>query len=154
MKKTISSYPYLIWMAMFIILPIFVVLYYSVTAKITGDEVKFTLENLMRTFQPEILVMWRSIYFALLCTIACIILGYPLALIVANMNPKYRNFIIMLFILPMWMNFLIRTYAWLTIFEDTGLINSFLNRIGLPSIQFLYNDFAVVMGMLYNFCLL
>ena len=51
----------------------------------------------------------------------------------------------------MWMNFLIRTYAWLTIFEDTGLINSFLNRIGLPSIQFLYNDFAVVMGMLYNF---
>ena len=76
MKKTISSYPYLIWMAMFIILPIFVVLLLSVVDN--GDEV-VTLENLMRAFQPEILVMW-NLYFALLCTIAYIILGYPLAL--------------------------------------------------------------------------
>ncbi|CAH0438284.1 Spermidine Putrescine ABC transporter, permease component [Clostridium neonatale] len=96
-------------------------------------------------------VFKRSIWLAFISTIACLIIGYPIAYIISQMKSSTRNLLIMLFILPMWMNFLLRTYAWLPILGKTGIINTLLRKIGVAPIQFLYNDGAVLLGMVYNF---
>jgi len=95
--------------------------------------------------------MWYSIWIALLSTVACLVLGYPLAMILSTVKIKLRNFMLILFILPMWMNFLIRTYALMAILEDNGTINSMLKFIGLPTIRILGTDWAIIIGMVYNF---
>ncbi len=126
-------------------------MYYAFTH--TGfNGAEFTLANFQRVFQPIYLrVLWRSVNLAVASTAICLIVGYPVALIMAGNAFSRKNTILMLFVIPMWMNFLLRTYAWLTLLERNGALNQLLMAAGLPTINILYTDYAVVLGMVYNF---
>lgn len=150
MKKTLV-YPYLIWMFIFILIPLILVIYFSLTDNIDGKMI-FTLENYKKAMNPiYISVMWESIYLAIISTIICFILGYPVAYIMSEKGFNAKSSLLFLFLVPMWMNFLLRTYAWLTILETNGILNSILNFLGLNKIDILYTREAVVLGMVYNF---
>mgnify|MGYP001949061616 FL=1 len=151
MKKTWLSYPYIVWMAMFIVIPLFLIFYYALTIE-TEDGVRFTLEHFQRFMDPiYIAVLLRSIYLAIVSTAICFIIGYPLALILASKDFNRNRVLVLLIVIPMWMNFLLRTYAWMTLLENNGLINTFLSFLGLPTLQLQYNQGAVILGMVYNF---
>ncbi len=151
MKLKWISYPYIIWMVIFILLPIFLILFYSVTYS-TNEGIGFTLEYFQRFFEPiYINVLWRSLKLALTSTGVCLLMGYPMAMILAGKDIKKRNVMVLLFVIPMWMNFLLRTYAWMTLLERNGILNSFLGLLGLSHMDFLYNEGAVILGMVYNF---
>ncbi|MEG0641798.1 MAG: ABC transporter permease [Clostridium sp.] len=150
-KKKILATPHILWMIIFTVIPILVIVFYSFT-KTTENGMVFTLENFERFFDPIYIdVLLRSIYLAALSTVICLILGYPLAVILAKSKLKSRGILILLLIIPMWMNFLLRTYAWMNILEKSGLLNKFLIFIGLPTIDIMYTNIAVVLGMVYNF---
>lgn len=150
-KKNLSAYPYLVWSIIFIIFPLFIVLYYSFTKKVNGNFV-FTLDNYKNLLDPLYLkVFVRSLYLALSSTIVCLILGYPIAYIIARMNVKKRGILILLFILPMWMNFLLRTYSWMSILGKNGIIDKLFALVGIHVGSLLYTDTAVMLGMIYNF---
>ncbi|NLY11441.1 MAG: ABC transporter permease [Firmicutes bacterium] len=150
MKKATLS-PYILWSSLFIIVPLLLVVYYSVTIE-TPEGIELSLENFKKFFEPIYLkVLWRSIILALISTVICLILGYPAALILAGKSFKRSNTLIMLFMLPMWMNFLLRTYAWLTLLEKNGLVNMIFQAIGLQPLNILYTETAVILGMVYNF---
>lgn len=153
MKKV--SYPYVLWMVIFILIPLLLILYFAFT---TGnskdyDTFRFSLENFKRFLSPVYLgVLTRSLVLSVISTIICFFLGYPIAYIIANKKKnKTRNNMILLFVIPMWMNFLLRTYAWLTILGKNGIINTFLNFLGFQSMELLYNSGSVILGMVYNF---
>ena len=151
MKKSITAYPYIVWMIIFIVVPLLLVVFYSFTVP-TDEGIKFSLENFKRFAEPlYIKVLIRSIFLALISTLICLIVGYPVAMILASKEVSNRNIMVFLFVLPMWMNFLLRTYAWLTLLERNGIINMFLTNLGLPRLDMLYNDKAVILGMVYNF---
>lgn len=151
MKKKWLAYPYMVWMAVFIVIPMALVLFYAFTVK-DGESVRFSLANFQKFCQPVYLkVALRSVMLAFYCTIGCFFLGYPLAMILAGKEYVGKRFLLLLLILPMWMNILLRTYAWMTLLEKNGLINTFLGHFGLGPYQFLYTDIAVVIGMIYNF---
>jgi spermidine/putrescine transport system permease protein len=153
-RQKFFAYPYGLWMTLFILLPILLVFLYSITSKDTNQikTLRFTLDNYRKFFDPlYINVIIRSINLALISTFFCLVIGYPVAYIISTTNLKKRNTVLLLFILPMWMNMLLRTYAWMTILGNNGLINSFLNMLGLPSFRLLYNNTAIVIGMVYNF---
>ncbi|MGL5380434.1 ABC transporter permease [Clostridium sp.] len=151
-NNSLIASPFIIWSALFIIIPLFIVLFFGFTVKSPEGNYVFSLENFTRLLQPQyIKVFTRSISLALFSTIGCLILGYPVAYIISKMSPGKRNILIMLFIVPMWMNFLLRTYAWLPILGKNGFINNLLSTIGLGPINILYTDFAVILGMIYNF---
>ena len=125
MKIKWVSYPYLVWMMIFVVVPLLLVIYFSLTIT-DGGVTKFSLANYEKFFEPiYIKVLLRSIYLALISTVFCLALGYPLAMILASKEMSRKNFLILLFVLPMWMNFLLRTYAWMTLLERKGLINTF-----------------------------
>lgn len=148
MKNKFFSLPFYIWLIFFVILPLGLVAYYGFTTPEGG----FSFHNFERFTEPNYLeAFWRSIKIAVISTIVCVILGYPVAYILARGTLKYKNIILLLIMLPMWMNFLVRTYSWLSLLENSGLINNFLNRFGVDPIQFLYNEKAVVFGTVYNF---
>ncbi|MBR4878304.1 MAG: ABC transporter permease [Clostridia bacterium] len=115
----------------------------------------FTLENFTRFFNfsdPTYLkVLWRSIYLAAISTVICLLLGYPMAYILSRLPNRVRGILSFLFVLPMWMNFLLRTYAWMTLLERTGIINTFLTNLGLPTWDIMYTQGAVILGNVYNF---
>ena len=96
-------------------------------------------------------VLFRSVKLAVIATAICFVVGYPLAYILARSNFQYKNILVMLLVVPMWMNFLLRTYAWLTILERNGILNALLTWLGLPRVNILYTESAVVLGMVYNF---
>lgn len=151
MKRKWISYPYLLWMLIFILIPLLLVVYYSITIK-TADGVVLSFENYRKFLQPiYLLVLWRSIVLALVSTLVCLVVGYPTAAILSGRDISQKGTLILLFIIPMWMNFLLRTYSWMTLLEKNGLINSLLGLVGLPAINILYTDTAVVLGMVYNF---
>ena len=153
-KTKYFSYPYIVWMSIFILLPSFLVFLYSITTKESNGitTIQFTLENYKMFFNNMYLnILWDSISLAVISTIICLVLGYPAAYIIANANLSKRNTLLFLCILPMWMNMLLRTYAWMTILGNNGLINNFLEFIGLQKINLLYTKGATVMGMVYNF---
>lgn len=153
MLKKLAAGPYLIWILTFILIPIIMVACLSILAvdPQTGEHV-YSFVNFQRVFEPIYQSVWtRSIAISLKATALCLILGYPMAMILANMNIKYRTTAVMLFVVPMWMNFLLRTYAWMTILGKNGFLNQFLNFIGLKEVQFLYSDGAVLLGTVYNF---
>jgi len=151
MKKNLFVYPYAFWLTVFIVVPLLLVMYYGLTVK-TSAGVVLSLENFNRFLEPVYLkVMARSILLALVSTVICLIVGYPMAMILADRNLKNRNILVLLFVIPMWMNFLLRTYAWMTLLENHGIINTILALIGLPPLKILYTDTAVVLGMVYNF---
>lgn len=155
MKKINSSksaaYPYIVWSSLFILIPLLIVLFFSFTIE-TPDGYSFSVENYTRLMNSQYAhIFYKSIQLAGLTTVVCLILGYPVAYIISKISPSRRNLIIMLFIVPMWMNFLLRTYAWLPILGKNSFVNNFLANFGIGPIQFLYNDGAVLLGMVYNF---
>lgn len=148
------AYPYVVWIILFIALPAFLVLLYSITTKESNGltTIHFTLENFKKFFNPMYLnILWDSIYLAALSTAVCLLLGYPAAFIISNTHISKRNTLLFLCILPMWMNMLLRTYAWMTILGNNGIINNFFAFLGLPRLNMLYTRGATVMGMVYNF---
>ena len=151
MKKKWLSYPYLVWMAIFIIIPSLLILFYAFTVK-DDQGFRFSLQNFYRFCNPIFFsVLNKSLWLALLSTFVCLIVGYPVALILASKEYSKKTTMSLLFIIPMWMNFLLRTYAWLTLLEKHGIINSILSFFHLPTINILYTNGAVVLGMVYNF---
>jgi len=151
MKNKLITYPYIVWLILFIVVPILLVLSYSITFK-ADSGLSFTLENYKRFFDPlYINVLVHSINLSLISTVICLILGYPMAMIIAKSPIRYRNILVLFFVIPMWMNFLLRTYAWMTLLERSGLINKLLTWLHLPTVNFMYTNGAVVLGMVYNF---
>lgn len=151
MKRSSVMVPYMVWMILFTVIPLLLVVYYAFT--IAGpDGAVVSLQNFSRFFEPIYLrVLWRSITLAVISTVVCLVLGYPAALIMAGKAFSRKNTLMLLFVIPMWMNFLLRTYAWLTILERNGFLNSLLVNLGMPRLNILYTDYAVVLGMVYNF---
>lgn len=148
MNKKMLSLPYLFWCTAFILIPLAMVFYYGFTDK-TGA---FTLENILAIATPEHFKALRiSILLSLVATVLCLLLAYPLAMILARMEVNTHSFIVLIFILPMWMNFLLRTMAWQTLLEKNGVINSILSFLHLPSLNLINTPGAIILGMVYNF---
>lgn len=142
------SLPYLFWCAAFIIIPLCMVFYYGVTDK-SGS---FTLANIAAIASAEhFKALWFSIMLSLVSTIICLLMAYPLAMILSNMKVNQNSFIVLIFILPMWMNFLLRTIAWQTLLEKNGVINSILHFLKLPGLNIINTPSAIILGMVYNF---
>ncbi|MDY5700559.1 MAG: ABC transporter permease [Lachnospiraceae bacterium] len=147
-RKLWLSGPYLFWAVAFIIIPLCMVIYYGITDK-TGA---FTLENIFSITMPEhIKALGLSLLLSLISTVICLILAYPLASILSTMSKNQHSFIVLIFILPMWMNFLLRTLAWQTLLEKTGVINNILSFFHLPSLDIINTPYAIILGMVYNF---
>ena len=146
MKPKHFAIPYIVWMGIFVIAPIIFVLVYAFTS-MDGYP---TLGNFaaMGGFTP---VFVRSFWLAFVSTMICILIGYPVAYILSKEGLRIQRLVLMLIVLPLWMNFLLRTYAWMSILENTGLLNSLLSAIGLPTLNIINTPTAVVIGMVYNF---
>lgn len=150
MKK--FSLIYLFWGLFFIVLPLFLILAHALNANTDLSDFVFTLDNFSRFFEPlYVKILITSLILAGLSTILCLIVGYPVAYIISKMSEKVRNNMILIFIIPMWMNFLLRTYAWLTLLGNKGLINKFIGLFGLGPWDLMYNSKAIMIGMVYNF---
>ncbi len=148
MFKKLSGTPYMLWSIIFIIVPLFLVVFYAVSTK-DGD---LTFGNFKRFADPIFIsVTVRSIYIALLATVVCLVLGYPLAYGITSVSPKYEKLLVILLVLPMWMNFLLRTYAWQSLLGRNGMISSLLKLVGLGRVELLFNEGTVLLGMVYNF---
>ena len=147
LKKWLAA-PYAVWAVGFIIIPLILILYYA----FTGEEGGFTLSNFAYVATKEnIKALGLALWLSLLSTVLCLVLAYPLAMILANRNVNQTSFIVLIFILPMWMNFLLRTLAWQTLLEKTGVINSILSTLHLPALNIINTPSAIVLGMVYNF---
>ena len=155
MKKMSSlAVPYIVWSVLLLALPMVLILFYSLTDAGNGVvDVTFTLDNYTRFFTDHdfLIVLWRSIVIALKTTIVCVMVGYPVAYFIANRTDKVRNLMIIAITLPMWINMLVRTYAWIGILSEGGIAQRLLEFIGLGSHQLLYTEGAVMLGMVYNF---
>lgn len=148
MNKKILSIPFLFWSVLFIIVPLAMVFYYGLTDK-SGA---FTLQNIIAiTTAEHSKALIEAIKLSVISTVICFVLAYPLAMILCNMNSSKDSLIVLIFILPMWMNFLLRTMAWQTLLEKTGVINSILSALHLPSLNIINTPSAIVLGMVYNF---
>lgn len=151
MKKTsflskLINAPYIVWSVLFIVAPMIMVVYYAFTDR-SGA---FTWNNITAlTAYKETFA--RSIGYAVAATVICLVLAYPLAYIMARSKASKQRTLMMLVMLPMWMNFLIRTYSWISILSNTGIINNLLKAVGLPTVQMINTPGAVILGMVYNF---
>lgn len=145
--------PYILWMSLFIVIPMLLILFYAFT--LPGNEIinfRFTLDNFLRFGEPIFIrVLTRSLTIAAITTVISIVLGYPVAYLIAQTKEKTQTFLILLITIPMWINMLVRTYAWIGILSNNGLLNALMQRLGLPQLNLLYTDFAVILGMVYNF---
>ena len=148
LSKTLLAGPYLVWMIAFTIIPLCMVGVYDLTDR-TGV---FTMDNLTLLAQRGYMkALLLSLGLSLLSTVICLALSYPLAMILRSRGNGRKGFMVFLFILPMWMNFLLRTLAWRTLLEKNGVINALLDLMGLPSLQIINTPAAIVLGMVYNF---
>jgi len=173
MKKTHISHsqntyraamtPYSVWSMLFVIVPLIFIAYYA----FTDNNFTFTTENITRFFtatsnvieedgtstevRTYLLIFGRSLKLALISTLVCLIMGYPIAYIMARAKEKTQKTLVTLIMIPMWMNFLIRTYAWMTIMQDTGIINGLLAKIGLGPVHMIGTESAVIIGMVYDY---
>ena len=142
----------MVWSVLFIIAPMLFVLYYALTVEDANGNFIFSFDNIAalagESYMP---VFLRSICFALIATVICLLIAYPLAYCLAQMKVSTQRMMVMLVMLPMWMNLLIRTYSWMNILESNGIINNLLTAIGLPRAELLGNSGAVILGMVYNF---
>ena len=145
-KTTYLSLPYSFWLAVFTIIPMIIVIFYAFT---DGDG-NFTIEN-FTGMSAYAVVFWRSFKLAVLSTVICLILGYPMAYAMSKLSHRGQTIAMMLVMIPMWMNFLLRTYAWLTILENTGLLNTLLSALHLPTLSIINTPVAVGLGMVYNY---
>ncbi len=145
--------PYMVWMGAFIVIPMLLILFYAFTVR--GNNVitvQFTFDNFLKFFDSVyIKVLIKSLQVAFITTIISIIVGYPIAYSIASAKPKMQTLLMLLITIPMWINTLVKTYAWISVLSDNGIINSFLAKIGLAPVTLMYTDFAVILGMVYNF---
>lgn len=149
MKFRKLSYPYLVWMGIFILVPLFMILYYSLS--INGVD-GLTIANFKEFFRSiNLVVLLHSIKIAFITTIICLLIGYPTAYLISKAPLKRRSIMLILIVLPMWMNFLLRTYAWMNILAKNGILNNFFRFLGLSPKTMLYTQGAIVVGMVYNF---
>ena len=146
--QRLASAPHMVWAALFVVAPLLFVIYYA----FTDSEGRFTLQNFEALATKDYAeIFLRSACFAFLATIICLIIAYPIAYVISKTSPKAQKILIVLIMLPQWMNFLIRTYSWMAILEDTGIINSFLGLLGIGPIHMINTAGAVILGMVYNF---
>lgn len=141
-------------MGIFIVIPLILVLYYSFTKGNIHDSssLVFSTENYAKFFDRLYLnVILKSFWLALVSTALCLILGYPVAYIITKAKTKHRNLLLLFFLVPIWMNFLLRTYAWMAILSPSGFLNRILEMIGLPTLNIMPGQTAVILGMVYNF---
>ena len=151
MKRRTFAYPYILWMLLLIVAPMLLIIYYAFTGKIDGNTV-FTLDTLKKALEPLYLrVLLDSLLISLAATVMCLLIGYPVAYIISRMPMNRANTLSVFFVLPMWMNFLLRTYAWMALLDVNGIINRFLVSIGFARARLLYTQGAVMLGMIYNF---
>lgn len=144
--QELASAPYLIWMAVFVIVPLIMVAYFA----FLGDGNGFTLEHIKDAAQYGG-IFARSIWLAAVATVICLIISYPLAFILSRMETKSQSTMLMIVMLPMWMNFLLRTYAWMTILGNEGVLNYLFGLVGLGPFRMLNTQGAIVLGMVYNY---
>ncbi len=150
--RNLLQYPYLLWSSLFIVVPLVLVLWYSFTTPTPTGRYEFSISNYRRFFEPVYLrVMSRSILLAFEATLICLALGYPAAMIMVRLGSKWRNTLLLLLVLPMWINFLLRTYSWMVLLGRQGVLNQLLQWMGLPPQSILYSRGAVLIGMVYNF---
>ena len=154
--------PYSVWAVLFIVVPLIFVAYYA----FTDTDFNFTFDNiarfftatsnigdgeLMREVHTYLIIFLRSMKLAVISTVICLLMGYPMAYIIARAEARTQKILITLIMIPMWMNFLIRTYAWMTILQDTGIFNGILSALGLGRIHIIGTEAAVVIGMVYDY---
>ncbi len=145
---------YIIWVVIMLALPMILIVFYSITEDGNGIlDVSFTLEEYKRFFtDPDfLLVLWRSIKIAVKTTIICVIIGYPVAYAISKTGDKTRNILVLMVTLPMLINMLVRTYAWIGLLSDGGILQRALEFMGLGTHKLLYTEGAVIIGMVYNF---
>ncbi len=146
--------PYIVWAALMLILPMLLIFLYSFTEH--GNSIisfAFTFDHYIKFFSdPDfLLVLWRSFGIAVKTTVICLLLGYPLAYFIARSSEKLQNVLVLCITIPTWINMLVRTYAWIGLLSDGGLFQKLLGLIGLGEVEILYTEFAVLLGMVYNF---
>ena len=149
-NKTVKllSAPYIVWAAAFIIIPLLMVFYYG----LTNRDGQFTFANVLAIQQTEhFKSLYLALILALISTVICILLAYPLAMILSSLKGKNEHLVVFIFILPMWMNFLLRTMAWQTLLENDGVINTVLQFLHMPKMHIINTPSAIVFGMVYNF---
>lgn len=158
-RSFFSLAPYSVWAVLFILVPLVFVAYYA----LTDNNYNFTFENISRFFTATsssadggevhtyLLIFLRSLKLAVISTVICLILGYPIAYIMTQMSEKSQSIMMTVIMIPMWMNFLIRTYAWMTILQDTGIMNTFFQTLGLNPVHIIGTEGAVIIGMVYDY---
>lgn len=146
MKQKLLSAPYLIWITVFIIVPLGMVAYFA----LTDGSGHFTLQYIREVGQYTNIFV-RSIWLAAAATLICLVISYPAAFILTRMNASTQSTLLMIVMLPMWMNFLLLTYAWMTILGNNGLLNTLLGHIGIGPFKLLNTGGAVILGMVYNY---
>ena len=146
-KAIFLSTPYILWMIAFTLIPLGVVVYYSLTDPATGE---FSFVNIKELgfYLP---VLWQSICYSLIAALVCLLLGYPVAYFIAHQSETVQRFLYMLVMLPMCMSFLLRTLAWVGLLQDTGLINRLLKHLGIGPLRLIRTPAAVILGMVYNY---
>ena len=145
-------YPYIVWIAIMIVVPMLMIFAFAFIQD-DGSSVSFTFDNFKRFFSDETFpnVLKRSLGIALSTTLVCILFGYPAAYIMSKAEGKKKSLLVLLMTMPMWINMLVRTYALMGILADNGLLNSILSFLGIPMVQIMYTDSAVMLGMVYDF---
>lgn len=152
MKKYLNIY--LVWAGVFIILPILLILFYSFNGSesIAFDHFKFSFINYRKFFEPLYLKMLSvTLLIAFLSTLGCLLIGYPVAYIISKMDERIASSLIFVFIMPMWINLLLRTYGWITLLGRNGILNRFIAILGGKSLGVMYTPTAVILGMIYEF---
>ena len=146
--RKLAAAPHIVWAVLFILAPLVFVIYYA----FTDASGAFTLANITQLANPNyVSIFLRSVSFAVIATFICFLIAYPLAYFISQMKVNTQAMLIMLVMLPMWMNLLIRTYSWMTILEDTGVINSVLGYLGIDPVKMINTEAAVILGMVYNY---
>lgn len=147
MKNKLMAVPYLVWMAVFTIIPLAIVIYFAFTDSISGG---LTFKNIAALGKYGS-IFFKSAWLAFVSALCCLAIGYPVAYYIAGTSPRRQRFLYMLVMLPMCMSFLLRTLAWVSLLEDTGIINNLIASLGLSPLPLIRNDGAIVLGMVYNF---
>ena len=146
--RKVLAFPYILWMIGFTIIPLSLIFIYGLTDK-SGS---FTLSNVLAIFAKDhFKALLLSIALSVISTVICLVMAFPLALTLKGKKLNKGSLIVFIFILPMWMNFLLRTLAWLSLLEKNGIINTILNFLHLPSLNIINTPAAIVLGMVYNY---
>ena len=146
--------PYIVWAALMLVLPMALIALYSIMKQ--GNDIisfSFTLEHYKKFFtDPDfLLILWRSLVIAIKTTLICLAIGYPAAFFISRCSEKVQNIIVLCITLPTWINALVRTYAWIGLLSEGGIVQTILGLFGLKNVEILYTEAAVLIGMVYNF---